>query len=77
MMKLSNLLGWKLSDGFNELDLFDYLTSPLRAAVRSGLIHLVMRNTWAPGYWDGSAGPAFVLHRLRTHLYPVHVRGSP
>lgn len=29
MMKLENLLGWKLSDGFSELDLFDYLTSDL------------------------------------------------
>jgi len=29
MMKLGTLLGWKLSDGFSELDLFDYLTSDL------------------------------------------------
>lgn len=29
MMKLGGLLGWKLSDGFSELDLFDYLTSDL------------------------------------------------
>lgn len=29
LIKLGNLLGWKLSDGFSELDLFDYLTSDL------------------------------------------------
>ena len=29
MVKLSNLLGWKLSDSFSELDLFEYLTSDL------------------------------------------------
>ncbi len=29
MTKLGNLLGWKLSDSFSELDLFDYLTSEL------------------------------------------------
>lgn len=29
MGKLGNLLGWKLSEGFNELSLFDYLTSDL------------------------------------------------
>ena len=27
MIKLSQLLGWKLAEGFNELDLFDYLTT--------------------------------------------------
>jgi hypothetical protein len=27
LTKLSSLLGWKLADGFSELDLFDYLTS--------------------------------------------------
>lgn len=27
LVKLSNLLGWKLSNSFSELDLFDYLTS--------------------------------------------------
>lgn len=29
MLKLSRLLGWKLSDAFNELDLFEYLTAEL------------------------------------------------
>jgi len=29
MLKLSQLLGWKLADGFSELDLLDYLTSDL------------------------------------------------
>lgn len=29
MIKLGNLLGWKLSDGFSNLDLFEYLTSDL------------------------------------------------
>jgi len=29
LIKLSNLLGWKLSDGFSELDMFDYLTTDL------------------------------------------------
>ena len=29
LIKLSGLLGWKLAEGFSELDLFDYLTSDL------------------------------------------------
>ena len=35
MMKLSNLLGWKLSDGFSELNLFEYLTSDLDESTNS------------------------------------------
>lgn len=32
LKKLSNLLGWKLSDSFNELDLFEYLSSDINGS---------------------------------------------
>lgn len=35
MAKLSQLLGWKLADGFSEMDLFDYLTTDVDAQANS------------------------------------------